>query len=385
MTSSRSPRTIAADFARRYLVSQLGLAQPRPETGPDAALPVLRALRCIQLDPLDRIGTNADLVLAARADGTRRGDVYGALFPTLAFEHFAKERCLLPADAFPYYRDQAAATPWWRNSERLKRLDAGLIESVLAEVAERGPVAASDLQGYGAVKPLDWSGWKGTARAASLALEVLWTQCRVVVAGRTSRGKLYDIPARALPDVAHATPAGPFAEWAIAERVEAAGLLSHAGGAQWSMLSDARGRGVPSAMAKLGLLEEVAVDGARRHFWAPPGFAERAIDEPDDRMRVIGPLDPLIWDRKLVQHIFGFEYVWEVYKPAAQRRWGYYVCPLLHRGALVGRLEAHREQDNTTGQARIVVDRVWREAGVGPRAFDSRAFDDAIDRLALAQ
>lgn len=56
--------------------------------------------------------------------------------------------------------------------------------------------------------------------------------------------------------------------------------------------------------------------------------------------------------------IFGFEYVWEVYKPAAKRIWGYYVCPLLYRGAIVGRIEAHVDQV-------LVVDRVWWEPSVG--------------------
>ena len=57
----------------------------------------------------------------------------------------------------------------------------------------------------------------------------------------------------------------------------------------------------------------------------------------DDRVRILGPLDPLLWDRNLVHHVFDFEYVWEVYKPAHQRRWGWYVCPLLQRDRLIGR------------------------------------------------
>lgn len=61
----------------------------------------------------------------------------------------------------------------------------------------------------------------------------------------------------------------------------------------------------------------------------------------------------------------------EEYKPAAQRRWGYYVCPLLHRGRLVGRLEAHREG------RRLVVDRLWEEAG---QELDRRALDEALSR-----
>ena len=84
----------------------------------------------------------------------------------------------------------------------------------------------------------------------------------------------------------------------------------------------------------------------------------------------------MIWDRALVEHVWGFEYVWEVYKPKAKRRWGYYVCPLLHRGQLVGRFEAHREDGG------VVVDTVWPEV---PGSIDDAAFADAIERLAAAQ
>ncbi|RME27505.1 MAG: hypothetical protein D6798_04380, partial [Deltaproteobacteria bacterium] len=91
-----------------------------------------------------------------------------------------------------------------------------------------------------------------------------------------------------------------------------------------------------------------------------------------DRLRILGPLDPLLWDRRLVSEVFGFEYVWEVYKPASKRRWGWYVVPLLHRGRLVGRMEAH------TTAGRVVIDRLWPEDGA---RIDRQALDAAIALL----
>jgi len=176
------------------------------------------------LDPLDVIGTNADLVVMARVDGIRRGELWRWLFPrashtgrrtsartNLAFEHFAKERCILPAAAFPWYRVQGhkAQAPWWRHGEREQRVPKQLIAAVLAEVSERGPVSARELTDHGTVDPIDWSGWKGTAKATSMALEILWTRCDIVVAGRAGDGsKLYDIPQRSLGLGALAVPAG---------------------------------------------------------------------------------------------------------------------------------------------------------------------------------
>ena len=118
-----------------------------------------------------------------------------------SFEHFAKERCILPAEAFPYYQGQghAAQTPWWRHGERESRVEPRLVEAVLEEVRTHGPLAARDLTDHGRVDPLDWSGWKGTAKATTMELEILWTRCDVVVAGRNESGaKVYDVPERAL-------------------------------------------------------------------------------------------------------------------------------------------------------------------------------------------
>ncbi|WP_236606622.1 DNA glycosylase AlkZ-like family protein [Sandaracinus amylolyticus] len=368
--------TLSREEARAFLVSQLGLARPRRERGGRGVRAMLDALRCVQLDPLDPMGTNADLVALARVDGIAKGDLFAHTLPGHAFEHFAKERCLLPARAFPHYRDQAAETPWWRLGDRLRRLPAGVIDAVREEVAARGPIAAGELEDRGRVEPIDWSGWKGTGRAASMAIEVLWTRCEIVVAGRTARAKLWDVPRRALPDQHDVDVAGHgFAAWALRERVEAAGLLSRAGGAMWSMLRDARTDGTIEQLFDEGAIEEVAIDGARRSYLAPAGFRERRVIAPDDRMRILGPLDPVLWDRDLVRHAFDFDYVWEVYKPASERRFGWYVVPLLHRGRFVGRLEGHVDG------ATLVIDRVWREDGI---ALDEDALDAALERHATA-
>jgi uncharacterized protein len=368
--SLEHPIEISPAQARRLLVSQAGLC--RMDRPGRAAVPRLLAQRrCIQLDPLDRIGTNADLVAMARVPSLKKGEIYERLLPGHAFEHFAKERCLLPASAFPYYRDQAAETPWWRLNDRLKRLPASLVDEVLVEVAERGPVTAAELGDRGRVEAIDWNGWKGTGKAATMALEVLWLRSAVVVCGRRGRHKVYDIPGRALPTVADLQPAQPFARWALLERVEAAGLLATAGGPWWSMLGPVRTSQLPRQLLEEGVLECVRVSGSRRSYLAPAGILERPVPRHDGKLRILGPLDPLIWDRKLVQLAFGFDYVWEVYKPAAKRRWGYYVCPLLHRGRLVGRFEARMEGP------RLVVDRLWPEEG---RVLDEEALAQALAR-----
>ena len=352
------PLTLSRADARRLLVSHLGLTRTLGR-GPRGTRAVLDRLRCIQLDPLDVIGTNADLVVMARADDVQRGDVWKHLFPRHAFEHFAKERCILPATAFPRYREQGhrAQTPWWRHCEREQRIAPQVLKAVLSEVRARGPITAAQLTDHGAVEAIDWSGWMGTSKATQMALELLWTRCEIVVAGRTESGaKLYDVPDRALGELE--SPTGDFARWALRERAHAAGLLTRAGGALWSMLSTVRTSPLIDEMLEAGELVEVAIEDSPRRYLAVPEFLAKRRVTFDDRVRILGPLDPLIWDRDLVRRVFGFEYVWEVYKPAKQRRWGWYVCPLLFRDRLVGRFEARVEKNA------LVVKKLWLDEDV---------------------
>ncbi len=382
----RPPTVLTPAEARAWLVGHHALAAPELPPGAEGVQALLARLRCIQLDPLDPMGTNADLVALARVDGIAKGDVYRHLLPGHAFEHFAKERCLLPAYAFPWYRAELAVeTAWWSHAERLRRLPNGVVEKVLEEVRERGPIAVHALEDHGRVEPLDWAGWMGTARAAKMALEVLQTRCDVVVAGRGPRGKLYDVPERALPDVARARVHPPrrsaeqrveaFRRWSILERVEAAGFLARAAGATWSTLEPARRAGVPDALLAEGAVEEVQVAGSPRTYLAPRGFAERRHPAPDGRVRLLGPLDPLVWDRALVRAAFGFEYSWEVYRPAHLRRFGWYVCPLLRGDALVGRL------DGAIARGALRVRAVWAEPGAD---LDRTALLACVERHAEA-
>ena len=346
---------LSRDEARRWLVGHQGLRRPLGR-GAEGARQALKRLRCIQLDPLSAIGTNADLVAMARVDGLGLGEVYSALLPGHAFEHFFKERCLLPASAFPYYAARSVQTPWWRLRERHRKLPRGVVEAVYEHVEREGPTTARGLPDFGRVTPIDWHGWKSTSKAGTMALEVLWTRCRLVVSGRRGRDKVYDLPARVLPEV---EARRGFQRWSVRERCEAAGFMAMGHPQLWSALKKQGSRDVV----------RVQIEGSSRIYLAPRGFRDREHPEDDGRMRLLAPLDPLIWDRKLVQHLWGFDYRWEVYTTPSKRRWGWYVCPLLHEGRLVGRLEAHLEDGE------VVVDRVWREEG-----FSDTAFRACIDR-----
>ena len=369
---TRTPVTLSRTQAAARLVHHHHLDRPVDAQGDPGARAVLRRLRMIQLDPLDPAGTNADFVALARVDGLKKGEVYAATLGAHAFEHFAKERCLLPADRFPWWRALCRRDPGFRMRQRRGRLPDSLLDAVEAEVAARGPVTIDDLEDRGAVRPIDWGAWTGTGKASTFAIQTLWTRCRVVVCGRKGRRKQYDLPERALG--AHATAAPPVdLERALFEdRLGAAGLLPTTAGPWWGALKAAKKAWVPRWIEE-GVALPVQVEGHHRTWLAPPDWLEVDVPEPDGRIRILGPLDPLIWDRTLVEHVFGFPYKWEVYTPKTQRRWGWYVCPLLQGHQLVGRIEL-RVRDG-----RLCVDRLWEESSVDPQALEA-----ALDRHAEA-
>ncbi|MFT5355878.1 MAG: hypothetical protein ACI9KE_003098 [Polyangiales bacterium] len=317
----------------------------------DSPTKLLQELRAVQLDPLDPCGNNADLVAMARVDELHRGAFLSQVYEG-GFEHFAKERCVLPADAFPYYAAQAPRRPRFRMASRLERIPQSALEAAYAFIDERGPISLQQLE-LGKVESIDWSGWKGTSRAGRMAVEVLVLQGRVVVCGRSGREKRYDLPHRHLGSHGQSNGCSEdeFDEWSIMERVRAAGLLSEGAGIWWSSIDR---RAAVERLLRNGRLIRLRVEGVRAPLLAAAQIADGGWGE-ELPMRLLGPLDPLLWNRRLVRELFDFDYVWEVYKPAASRRFGWYVMPLLDGERLVGRVEAKRSEDV------LSVANVWEE------------------------
>ncbi|HEX6107774.1 MAG TPA: crosslink repair DNA glycosylase YcaQ family protein, partial [Ktedonobacteraceae bacterium] len=102
---------------------------------------------------------------------------------------------------------------------------------------------------------------------------------------------------------------------------------------------------------------------------ATPYYAQtsalKLLDEPLSGPRVIflGPLDSLLWDRKSLQQIFDFDYIWEVYKPAEQRKWGYYVLPVFYGDRFVARVDSRLEKGTWT------ISRWWWESDITPDVY----------------
>ena len=235
------------------------------------------------------------------------------------------------------------------HSEQRAEMDA-----LLGRVRDRGPVKASDFERSGPPAASGWWGWKDEKRW----LEALFALAELMVLRREHFQRVYDLSERV---IARLPPAPAFAgdvpRELILRSVRALGIAQ----ARWIADYFRTGRKHKDSdfdpLVGSGELLRVAVRG-----WEFPGYVHRDDDTllqtaRDGRLRathttLLSPFDPLVWDRARASTMFGFDYTIECYTPAPKRRYGYFVLPILHRGNLVGRLDAKAHRDEGVFEVR---------------------------------
>jgi uncharacterized protein YcaQ len=387
------PRQISLDTARRFLVIRHLLAPARALPGESASvLAVVDRLGSLQFDPLDVAGRNHDLVLLARIEGYRRELTDELLYGRrLLFEAYNKAFCLLPTRELPYYRITWQDGADGRAGE-LVRGQAKLAEKLLAEITAEGPRSSIEFEREAAI---DW--WWGPTTAARAVLEALAVSGRLGLARREGNRKYYDLMERLFPADLLATriPEREQLRHKVLSRYRGHGLLGAGGSGEiWPGTGGAAIRAeLRRDLVDRGELFAAVVEGMRgeRYVVADElpllAQAEREVAAgapPGDlapTCSFLAPLDPLLWDRGALEPLYGFDYRWEVYTPAAKRRWGYYVLPILFGDRLVGRIEPRLDRK---GRAVRILGLSW-EAGFDPLeepGFGS-AFATALDHYAV--
>lgn len=386
--STEPTRFIDAASARRFLVARHHLAPPRAlPPGPEGVVDAFRRLGSIQFDPLAVAGRNHDLVLHARVHDYDPAWTDQLLYQRRElFEIYNKGLSLVPTAELPWYR------VFWDHHRENQQFDAynryaATIALIMGRIQAEGPLSSLDFEGSAKI---DWY-WGPTSETRA-ALEALADGGILGLARRDGNRRYYDLVERLFPAELLAERHDPRDQrrHKLLSRYRGHGLLG-AGGQSELFLGIGRARrsptDAPDAFIREELRDELVADG---ELWpvAVEGVrgtrfvlgeeldlleeVEAAGELPSPPgVTFLAPLDPFVWDRDLLRMLFGFDYVWEVYKPKEQRRWGWYVCPLLHRGELVGRVEARRDK------GAIRVDNLWKE---DPARFDDAAWAACLER-----
>jgi len=363
------PHQISVAVARRFLAIRHLLAPPRAlPASPESVLAVVDRLGSLQFDPLEVAGRNHDLVLAARIAGYRRDMTDELLYGRhLLFEGYNKALNLLPTRELPYYRISWTTLGAGMASGLLAE-QAALAEKLLATIEAEGPKSSAD---FARTETVAW--WWGPTSAVRAVLEALAVSGRLGLARRDGNRRYYDLVERLFPSdlLAIRVPEREQRRHKLLSRFRAHGLLGASGsGELWLGIGPAALRTeLRAELVDRGEIVAIVVEGFRgRRFVVADeapllAQAERevateaagAVSRPGDGpagATFLPPLDPIMWDREALEPLYGFEYRWEVYTPAAKRRWGYYVLPILFGDRLVGRIEPRI--DRTSRLVRIL-------------------------------
>ena len=337
------PVTLSKADARR-LLAHYHFTQHRAQQAD--AKTVLRHLGSVQFDPLNPVGRNHDLVLQARVPAYQVGD-----WQTLAYQErflydaWDKQASLVLMQDYPVRRIYHT---WHAARWREKVLDPykDSIPVVLNELQARGPLTSQAFEHQPHVE-----GWEGSWYGPKLTKNILrglWHTGRVVTHSRKNGHHVYDLAERVIPPelyTAELPSERESTEWLIKLRHQAVGLLRPNASAEvWSLgIRAPERKRVIADLVSRGELVPVLVDGVLFH--ALPGtlaLLDTARPTPD--VVFTAPLDPLLWDRGGVGHVFGFDYVWEVYKPVKARKWGYYVLPVFYQDKFVARFDSRLKE-----------------------------------------
>jgi len=348
----------------------------------------IRRASCIQLDTVSAVERTHRIAIAGRAGCYPRGVVPELLRTGRIIEYWVHALCLLSAEDWPLFawaRERMRDGAPWHGDVRTRY--PGLAERVLAEIRERGALGSRDFTGKpdpaphraGTSSEAMWS-WK----PAKQMLDALFASGELVIADRVNFERRYDLPERVLPrKVLNApTPSEEEAVKAlIVKAVRARGALTEFAIAEhvrpiWNFLGGAKApRPYVDSLVAEGKLERLAVEDGRVPVVVEAGVE---LDRPRPGAAVLlSPFDNLLWGYQFATRVHGFEHVIELYKPAPQRRYGYYVLPFLWRDRIVGRADLKSER----GEGSLVVKAFHLEPGVRRSRGLDEAFDRALDRL----
>jgi uncharacterized protein YcaQ len=346
--------------ARRVAVRAQLLAEPRPTDLYD----VVEHLTAVQIDPTSAIAPSADVVLWSRLgssyspadlrdalDAQELGELQGMVRPTSWF-------ALVRADMADW-PERGELKDWQVGIRDWVEANGGCRHDVLELLRSDGPLPQSELPDTCAV-PWRSTGWTNNKNLGRL-LEFMEARGEVAVAGRDGRERMWDLAERV-------HPAEPTVETEEARRVRNERRLRALGIAR---VRTARMPGEPDDVGEAG--EPAVVEGTRGQWRVQPELLEGTFE---GRAALISPLDRLVHDRKRMLEIFDFDYQLEMFKPAAQRRWGYWAMPILYDERLVGKLDATADRKEGV----LLVDAVHEDEPFTGKM--TAAIDAEIDDLA---
>ncbi|MFZ3580566.1 winged helix-turn-helix domain-containing protein [Loktanella sp. DJP18] len=351
--------TLSNATARAVFLDRHGLGVGSADTPMDA----IADLGFVQVDSVNTFARAHDLILWSRHGRYRPQALHRLLARDRAvFEHWTHDAAVLPMALWPHWRlrfarDAARLESRWE-IDRPEGFGAQ-VDTVLRQIADHGACTSGDVGVDEARGKGGWWDW----HPSKTALEYLWRSGQVSVVRREGFRKVYDLTERVIPQdvrgaafdpattvdalchaaldrLGFATPSEIAAFWAVVTKPEAR---------DWAQAALAEDHAIP--------LDVVGHDGKLRRCVARPEVPDH-VPTLEGRVRILSPFDPALRDRSRAEWLFGFRYRIEIFVPAPQRTYGYYVFPVWEGDRAIGRIDMARQ-----GEV-LAVRAFWPEPGV---------------------
>jgi uncharacterized protein YcaQ len=355
--------TLTKKQARQFLLIKQGLLGEYKFIGKDGGLDYVRQAGCIQYDPIDVCGKNAELVLQSRVKGFTKKMLYELLYQERKLiDYFDKNLAIISVVDWPYFeRIRENNRLGGRGRDEIDKI----ADEIKAIISERGPVCSKDI---GFHEKVDWY-WSST-KLARAALETLYFRGDLIVHHKKGTIKYYSLAKDYIPEEI-LTAMDPNTEelehhkWRVLRRISAVGLLWNKPSDAWLFIRNLKSQErnlVFEELLKEKKIVEVKIEGCKDKLYC---LTEDLIiinevqtkTQFKERMELLAALDNMLWDRKLIKELFDFEYKWEIYTPQEQRKYGYYVLPILLGEQFIGRCEVIADSKKKV----LLVKHIWFE------------------------
>ena len=358
-----NPIVISQQTARRFVLGKQGLWPGRRWKGKKGTAQAIRACEAVQLDPLNIVARSQDIVLHSRVLDYKPEHLYQVMYKDREFFDYGGWLAVYPMSNLPYMRVHMDRRSHDKRVEDFVLAKPELFEQVRAELRARGPLGNRNLDG-------NKVGWNYRGRKdTSLALFDMWLSGELMIHHREGFERVYDFRENIAPKEFDYVAGEKEAEEFLTFKSMSFMGLFREGALRTSLQYDmyrkyttAEVKDLLEGWLEAGKVIQVQVEGGRETYLVlakeitaleslekgkvPKGWNPKETTTLEE-VTFLAPLD-IVSARGRAKKLFGFEYLWEVYKPAHQRRWGYYTLPLLYGDDLVARLDPKLDRTTMT-------------------------------------
>jgi uncharacterized protein YcaQ len=330
--------------AQQVMLASLGLlTPPRRKAGKADVLTAIRQIHNLQIDTISIVARAHQHILWSRLGSYQTKWLDELHSEGQLFEYFSHAVCLLPIEDYPLFRSlMLEKFIGWDNIRDWGNNNTAILDQILSHIHQNGSVRSSDFESKESRGT--WWDWK----VEKVALEHLYYRGDLMIARRESFQRVYDLRERVLPtwDDTQAPEYSVAVKELTRKAIKALGIASNTWAANYFYLKKAETAAAIEQLLAEGIIFPVSIEGVK----GGPFFVHKdnetlleaalANQLTATHTSILSPFDPLISDRARTKELFDFEYSIECYTPAPKRKYGYFILPILHRGRLIGRLDA---------------------------------------------